>query len=295
MVRPFRDRRFPRIQHNRVVELAQDNDRILLIPRPPQHDRGGINEYYHFVVDLLLPLSDLFARVPVQTRFVLEYFGPFVEHLLALYPDRIEIVSSRQEAGEVPCNQIVGWNPRRVNISSKQITTFREHIMDQLGLTSCNQPNKVLLIERVPANFYMLKQQPRNPGGSVRRQILNHEEVKDALASTVSSQFEFQNVILDDLSMSEQVKLFDQAAGCIGMHGAGLVNSLWMQTGTSIFELQPYDGKIRQHFSTISQKRDLHYNEYQLENEHCEVDPSHLIHWLKNCPQGNILYRQPTS
>lgn len=66
------------------------------------------------------------------------------------------------------------------------------------------------------------------------RNITNQEQLLMALKG-------WETVTLEGLSMAEQVKLFKEASHVLAPHGAGLVNTIWCQPGTKIFELQHID------------------------------------------------------
>jgi hypothetical protein len=67
-----------------------------------------------------------------------------------------------------------------------------------------------------------------------RRRIVNHAEVLETL-----ERHGFSEVAAETLSVSEQIALFAQAEAVIGVHGAGLTNSVFSTPGTLLIELQP--------------------------------------------------------
>jgi len=56
---------------------------------------------------------------------------------------------------------------------------------------------------------------------------------------TFLAPLKFKSYCLEDLSFTEQVKLFSKAKVVIGPHGAGLTNIIWSGSGTSVIELMP--------------------------------------------------------
>jgi capsular polysaccharide biosynthesis protein len=69
--------------------------------------------------------------------------------------------------------------------------------------------------------------------GSLRRRIVNHDEVIDLL-----TRHDFSEVAPERLSVREQIALFGQAEAVIGAHGAGLANAVFSAPGTLLIELQ---------------------------------------------------------
>jgi hypothetical protein len=62
------------------------------------------------------------------------------------------------------------------------------------------------------------------------RSIANQKELLIALSG-------WESVILEDLSIKEQVQTFAEATHIVASHGAGLTNILWCNKGTKIYEL----------------------------------------------------------
>ena len=66
------------------------------------------------------------------------------------------------------------------------------------------------------------------------RRTLNEEGVMSTLG-----EYEFERYVLSELSLQEQIKLFDGADAIIGAHGAGLFNMIFAQNATVIELLGP--------------------------------------------------------
>jgi capsular polysaccharide biosynthesis protein len=64
--------------------------------------------------------------------------------------------------------------------------------------------------------------------------VLNEDELMSLLAP-----LGFKSYCLEDLSFSEQVKLFACAKTIVGTHGSGLTNMVWADPGARIIELMP--------------------------------------------------------
>jgi capsular polysaccharide biosynthesis protein len=69
---------------------------------------------------------------------------------------------------------------------------------------------------------------------SSRRRIVNEDELRATL-----ERHGFSEVSAEGLSVSEQIALFAQAEAVIGVHGAGLANSVYSPPGALLIELQP--------------------------------------------------------
>src|SRR5690606_9715770 len=73
----------------------------------------------------------------------------------------------------------------------------------------------------------------REASASARR-IVDEEEVHGLLA-----RYEFERVYMEDLSVAEQIELATQAAVIAGPHGAGMLHTLFMEPGGTVFEFFP--------------------------------------------------------
>ena len=68
------------------------------------------------------------------------------------------------------------------------------------------------------------------PGAKTRR-LTNSEELLLALKG-------WETVVLENLTIRDQIKTFAEATHIVAAHGAGLVNLLWCSPGTKVIEIQ---------------------------------------------------------
>jgi capsular polysaccharide biosynthesis protein len=86
--------------------------------------------------------------------------------------------------------------------------------------------------------------------GSTRK-IQNIEQLQAFL-----SQYHFETVYLEGMSVRDQILLFQSAEFIISPHGAGLANLLFCEPGAKVIELMP-SVEVRPFFWMISDKLDL--------------------------------------
>ena len=102
------------------------------------------------------------------------------------------------------------------------------YVSNTLKLTE--SPYKVLLIERGKTN---------PDAGAHRRFLSNHKSLETRLSKFFGPIF--KNVILEGLTIDDQVSLFMNAEIVIGQHGAGLCNIVWMnKTNCLVIEFPPH-------------------------------------------------------
>ena len=68
------------------------------------------------------------------------------------------------------------------------------------------------------------------PGAKSRR-LTNSDELLLALKG-------WETVVLETMTIKEQIKTFAEATHIVAAHGAGLVNLLWCKSGTKVIEIQ---------------------------------------------------------
>lgn len=102
------------------------------------------------------------------------------------------------------------------------------------------------------------------------RNVLNEEEIRPVL-----SRFSFEIIHCENLSFSEQVKLFSDSAIVAGPHGAGFVNTMFMPEGSKVLEIHPADTKVNNCYFTMASAFHHSYF-YMLANTASSTLPSHL-------------------
>jgi len=80
--------------------------------------------------------------------------------------------------------------------------------------------------ESLPSRIYVSRKNARF------RKVVNYEEVMDTLSS-----YGFEECVLEEMSVENQVKLFSNADFIIGPSGSGLVNIIFCDSNTSLLEI----------------------------------------------------------
>ena len=158
---------------------------------------------------------------------------------------------------------IMGYNSPMHKGGLKKIPLleeFRNFVMRSFKLEDSRKLNcssvRILFIWR--RNYVA---HPRNPQGRVQRKIKNEDEPEESL------KLEFPSLIirglqLDTYAMREQLEFVASTDILIGMHGAGLVHSLFLPSHGALVELFP-ERKIRlTHFRSIALWHGLKYKSW---------------------------------
>ncbi|MBI9062165.1 MAG: glycosyltransferase family 61 protein [Marinilabiliaceae bacterium] len=100
------------------------------------------------------------------------------------------------------------------------------------------------------------------------RRVVNEDELLQCI-----KKYNFKEIIFEDLSWFEQVKLVYNAKIIIGPHGAGLTNAIFMAQGTSLLELRPKGHFFFNCFYTMADAINLNYYYQTCDVKHPHVDP----------------------
>jgi hypothetical protein len=219
---------------NNIIDTVR-----VIINRPKIHKDlpvGSLWHYGHFIHDFIMPMIAYMNENKVSWKTVylitnnqrdkIGTFRTLAEKIL-----NIVIIEEDDQLSEMPVVNIRHYSFGPYNsIAFKHIIP---HIKKTLSLTE--SPYKVILIERGVSKLI----NDRMDNGKNRRYIPNHEELKEALALKFGDLF--INVILENLSIEEQVSLFMGAHIVIGQHGAGLCNIIWITNPEAlVIEFPPH-------------------------------------------------------
>ena len=244
----------------KIIELSKSSKLIFLEPVSPGTCSGNIENYYHFIFDLVFPLNCLIKKAPPDVIFVIKDFGIYTDRLQHLFPGRIEIEREINIPGNAKRIHLIGMNPKCVYFKSGTLENLKIDICRNLDIAQDGKPNKILLIERLPPDSNLITYATSEGGGTTRRSILNHEDLTSTLRSMVRSPLEFHNLQLENMTFKEQVHYFDRALIVIGQHGAGLANCIWMRRESIVIELS---SKPSNFFQPLCKLKKHHYFLYK--------------------------------
>lgn len=224
-----------RRNQQKIIKLINNGfDEIALHPIPFS---GGVEHYYHFVFDFLLPIVTLFGKTGKDFKITVNYFGVLTPILKLLLKDNVKILDKNDLLPEKNKINLIGMNPTKVEVGFDQVNFLNHFVRRVLDIDFCEKPDKILLIERLPPNEYFLNEAIRKGSGASRRSIINHNELRGCLSEKIPEEYDFQNVQLEEMAFREQVRCFSRAKVVVAQHGAGLANIIWMNPQAVVFEL----------------------------------------------------------
>ncbi|MBK0382515.1 glycosyltransferase family 61 protein [Pedobacter sp. SD-b] len=260
-----------------IIALSKEAPNILL--EPITIGGGNIEHYYHFIFDLMLPLSLLIKATNPNVVFHLHQFGLFTNYAVEIFKNRIHIIQTNTNLLEGKKMNLLGMNPNNINILKFPYQILKQTIFSALKIKSSNKPNKILLIERLPPDPYFLNDAKIKGSGTSRRSIQNHHELKELLKLKIKPSYVFENIQLEKMSFKEQIQAFESSVIVIGQHGAGLANILWMQEKSTVVE---FGFENKTHFERLSVVKNHDYFGINHIESHITIDCSEFFNLFSN-------------
>lgn len=199
--------------------------------------RFGWQNYYHFFIDGLTQVKaldefDPEGRIPLivpenylLNRFVADYFEN-------VYQNKRQIITQSK-------NQY---------FLIEELYLFKEEILSDSLIKVVNQFDQYRKLSNHRKIFI-------NRNYLAGRYISNLNELIPIL-----EKYGFETIESTDLSLLEQVELFSTASHIIGIHGAGLVNSIFKKDGNlKVLEIAPSEEFQPEHYKNICKKFDFDY------------------------------------
>ncbi len=200
--------------HRRIQQTAPTEPEAVLMCHP------WMNNYCHFLLELVPRLScfDDFPELRKLPVIVPNYpAGSWQHELLHGLANGLQM---RPQTASQTCYErlVLPTMSPLGGYSAEQLAFVSQRIKNTLSVTA-SAPNRRLLISRADAKT---------------RQICN----EDALYAELQP-YGFERHVLSGMPISEQVRLFAESELVVAPHGAGCVNLVFMQSGTTLIELVP--------------------------------------------------------
>lgn len=238
------------VVHMLVYET--DLPKCFLLP-----DAGENNPYHIFIymIARFYFVDDGRQHIPYYYPKSNRYL---IEEMLKHLPPQFQRTTFKQEGIEYIQPPSCYWLPNKIH--EDWIYTYIKDLYRPLW-SSVQTTGKRIFLTRQNAE---------------RRKCLQEKELLEPL-----KQREFSFYELEWMTFKDQIQLFTSASIVIGVHGAGLVWTLFCKEGTKICELS-FDS--RQHYEDIASKCKLQFFSYTGatwdENEHMTLNPSDFLHYV---------------
>jgi len=212
--------------------------------------------YYHWLLDDTLGLFWLmrkFKRLERENRVVIfgEYSNKLTLHLQGVFTDNSIIKASESQDKMLCFDEVYAGpamhhfgGPGKDSVTALDLLEMRDYFFESFhNMGALPEKATITLLKRTSS-----------------RLILNREELSERLKQIPSVLF--QEVLLEELSLKEQLELLGKTSILIGMHGSGLSNTLFLPAGTSLIELFPYQFK-RNSYQLLAEAANVFYSSWQ--------------------------------
>ena len=202
---------------------------------------GNLHNYYHWVVEGLLPLYVLSQTIGQDPNLNIvlprsRYINAVFDHresLRAVGLDGYDITEVAENFIKV---REAVWAERDIvqTMPAPYLKDFQRKVVALHSGSRLSKKRRLLVARKGPT-----------------RMIHNLRHVRSFL-----SRRGFETVYLEGMSVIDQIVLFQNAEFIISPHGAGLANLLFCEPGTKVIEFMP-SAEMRPFFWLISEKLDL--------------------------------------
>ena len=191
---------------------------------------SGWSNYYHWILEHLSKLRAIEyyrKKTNLQPTFIIPSDPPsYIQETLELL--------------DVKPSDCFEWKSPAIDVRTLVLPSYPEANPENLHwlrtkLRDSTQKNKS---EKTPKRIYISRKK------APKRRIENEKQLLNLL-----SDFGFERVYAEDLSVQNQIKLFSNANKIIGPHGAGLTNMIWGDEMT-IFEI--HNDYVRDHYYVLA-------------------------------------------
>ena len=211
---------------------------------------GYLWHYGHFIHDLIMPLADWLVEGNIDPEAIDLYIehtpeqsvGPYVDLIKSLLGVRAELLAVQSfkdlDGKDLVLHAYLFGPYKRSSLDNvQQLVLSRFDLRPAAAISP-----EVILIERghYPNGFENNREIPESSkkNGKQRRMIVNHDELSAALDARYGRRF--CGVVLEEIPVSEQIRLFHHARVVIAQHGGGLNNIIWMKGNDGVVvELAP--------------------------------------------------------
>ena len=250
---------------------------------------GSVQHYYHFLLGFLAPLVVQIRKDRLDglhSQFWVRSCGPMDKHLADLNYSNLHVLDSNdiENMTDTPYifRKVTGfdhWDHYDKLIFNQVNAIVKSRLKKDLDqLAKINQP-EVILINRAPADiFYSSELSEKKTSGLQRRSIPNFSELELAILKVYPQTY---TLILENLTLAEQIIKFSGAKIIIAQHGAALANLIFANPGTKVVEIIPKNKlHLSKYFSELANVLEMDHKFSIQESNHSLVDVRGIIDTL---------------
>lgn len=278
-----------------------------------RNNDGSVEHYYHFLLGYLLPLCTYLSQQSEEREVLLvRECGPLNRLIHELQIPELLLCERRSHAdfprsfnGSIHFEQTeiggvdIGCAKPVYDLEAlaRVVREGVRYVRGRLGPSieahcRCLEAEwqaspRLLVVERCsPDPYYNSCLAEIKGGGTSRREITNIAELLAALTAAFG---QIRHATLENLSLAEQIALFETADAVVAQHGAGLSNIVWMGRGAHVVEFIQCP-EMKRHFGDLSSVLGIRHHFLERGETRDPVDVRELIECLTtNVPPGNSI------
>ncbi len=200
------------------------------------HDEWAVENYYHWMIESLPRLAlikkfypDCLLIFPDPAKGYIKSTVHAMGFEKLLFFDRDH--QNFLKVGNLVFPELVYYDEIK-NPPAKSSLNTQDDEFEELIVTVKKQLLNFYCPEKIPKTKRTYISRSRQK----KRRILNEEDIKPIL-----KKYDFQIIYFEDLSFEEQIKVMYETEIVVGMHGANMVNILFMQEGARVVEIMNKD------------------------------------------------------
>jgi capsular polysaccharide biosynthesis protein len=181
------------------------------------HSQYAPENYYHWILDTLPRLLLLRKFHPGIALITLEPAAEFVKvTLAALGFDNIVPVTKKQllEIDKLVLPELLSPSG---HVNPIQVRLVRDELMQNLGAQPATIPTRKVYVSRARQH---------------RRKVANQSELDEMLVA-----HDFETIYFEELTLSQQIAVMQETVVLLSMHGANLVNLIFLSPTSKVVEL----------------------------------------------------------
>lgn len=223
--------------------------------------RGGAFIFHWFILNIAGLLD--FNTQPKPVKFTVDISEPFHRETIELLKPDFEYV----EAKDISKYDVINYHgapllPSQTEVEPRYYHFLREQILIKNKLNIQNVPKRRLYISRNKSHTLKCNQDCFQ--GNIKRKLYNEEMVYECL-----EELGFEFIYLEDYSLKEKIKIFQEAEIIVTPNGGALTMALFANEKTKIIEINShcYDNHTQYYILCKNIGLNIHrYNNTQVVN-----------------------------
>ena len=183
-------------------------------------DEESVNNPWHIWIDVISKFRLIERRWSTNFAkyvYILSNQSAYFEKVhKVLFPELRYIVMPKGETWRFQHLLVPSMSNHNDGVVVPHLPAWLRHFKGSFGIPENIKPHRKIFVSRSKAKT---------------RKLENQNELLMQLKG-------WEPIVLEDLDIKEQVKVFAEASHILATHGAGLVNTLWCKANTKIIELQ---------------------------------------------------------